>query len=209
MSAHRLCAMLIAGLALAAPTHAQQAVAGSDLPPAGFGTLNQDLISVRFVSGDIELRLLPLDERVLRLVAKDAYESLHQLTEARQAQIDSAARTAGVASPGLALVSFFALRGDAQFDPENVNLLYRNQLYRPRAIVPISANFTGRQLQVRQQASAIYLFELTLPVFESFDVAYGSTQSSAWNDALPRIERERVRVLSRWQAAQPDSARRP
>lgn len=209
MSAHRLCAMLIAGLALAAPTHAQQAVAGSDLPPAGFGTLNQDLISVRFVSGDIELRLLPLDERVLRLVAKDAYESLHQLTEARQAQIDSAARTAGVASPGLALVSFFALRGDAQFDPENVNLLYRNQLYRPRAIVPISANFTGRKLQVRQQASAIYLFELTLPVFESFDVAYGSTQSSAWNDALPRIERERVRVLSRWQAAQPDSARRP
>jgi hypothetical protein len=62
---------------------------------------------------------------------------------------------------------------------------------------------------VRQQASAIYLFELTVPVFESFDVAYGPSQTSAWSDILPRIERERVRVLSRWQAARPDSTARP
>ncbi len=200
---------LAAGLALAGAVQAQQPVAGSDLPPPGYGTLNQDLLSVRFVTGDVEVRFLPLDERVLRLIAKDGYESLHRLVVSRQAQIDSAARSAAVATPGLALVSFFALRDDARFDPENVSLIYRNQAYRPRAVVPITANFSGRQLPVRQQASAIYLFELVLPVFESFDIAYGPTQSSGWNEALPRIERERVRVLSRWQDARPDSGGRP
>jgi hypothetical protein len=194
---------------LAMPARAQQPVAGSDLPPAGYGTLNQDQLSVRLAVSDLEVRFLPLDERVLRLVAKDGYESLRGLATARQAQIDSAGRAAGVASPGLALVSFFALRGDARFDPENVSLFYRNQFYRPVAIVPITANFTGRQLPVRQQASAIYLFELTLPVFEQFAVAYGASQSSIWSEILPRIERERVRVLSRWQAARSDSTGRP
>lgn len=209
MTSNASWAILAAGLSLAGAARAQQPVAGGDLPPPGFGTLNQDLLSVRFVTGDVEMRFLPLDERVLRLIAKDGYESLHRLVVSRQPQIDSAALAAGVASPGLALVSFFALRDDAPYDPENVSLLYRNQFYRPRAIIPITVNFTGRQLPVRQQASAIYLFELLLPVFESFDVAYGPTRSSAWNEVLPRIERERVRVLSRWQAARPDSAGRP
>jgi hypothetical protein len=202
-------AFVTAGLSLAAPANAQQPVAGSDLPPAGFGTLNQEQMSVRLVAGDVELRFLPLDERVIRLIAKDGYEALHGVVVARQAQIDSAGRAAAVSNPGLALVSFFALQDDARFDPENVSLFYRNQFYRPTAIVPVTSTFTSRQLPVRQQASAIYLFELTLPVFESFDVAYGSSQTSAWSDILPRIERERVRVLSRWQTVRRDSARQP
>jgi hypothetical protein len=184
----------------------QSGVAQGELPPPGFGTLTQDQLSVRFVVGDLEVRFLPLDERLIRLVARDGYESLHGLVSSRQGQIDSAARDAGLATPGLALVSFFALRDDARFDPENVSLFYHNQFYRPTAIVPITANFTGRQLPVRNQASAIYLFEVTLPVFEQFDVAYGNTQSSAWTDILPRIERERGRVLARWQAGRGDSA---
>ena len=42
-------------------------------------------------------------------------------------------------------------------------------------MVPITGNFSSRQLTVRRQASAIYLFEVVLPVFEQFDVAYASS----------------------------------
>lgn len=185
---------------------AQVSVGGGDLPPAGYGTLNQDQLSVRLQAGDIEVRLLPLDERLLRLVAKDGYESLHGLVASRQGQIDSAAREAGLATPGLALVTFFALRADAQFDPQNVSLLYRNQFYRPAAVLPLTANFTSRQLPVRRQASAIYLFDVVLPIFEQLEVAYASSQSNGWKDILPRIERERGRVVSRWQAARGDTS---
>jgi hypothetical protein len=156
-------------------------------------------------AGDLEIRFLPLDERVLRLVSQDGYQSLHGLTASRQTQLDSASQGAGVAVPGLALVSFFALRVDARFDPENLNLVYRNQLFRPAAIVPLTASFSGRQLRVRQQATAIYVFDLTIPVFERFELAYAGFQSSGWDDVLPRIERERIRVLTRTRTARPDS----
>jgi hypothetical protein len=204
--------MMPAGLALTLGACAAraQAVSGGDLPPAGYGVLNQEQVSVRFVAGDLEVRFLPLDERVLRLVAKDGYEALRGVVASRQAAIDSATRETGLAEPGLALVTFFALRSDARFDPENLNLLYRNQLYRPAAMVPITGNFSGRQLNVRTQASAIYLFEIPLPVFEGFDLTYAGLQSSVWNEALRRIERARTQVLARWQAEQGDStARKP
>lgn len=204
-----LALLCLLGCSRAVPALAQGEVAGGELPPPGYGALNQDQLSIRLISSDIEVRFVPLDERVLRLLAPDAYGSLHGLVVSRQAAIDSAANAAGLSAPGLALVSFFGRRSDARFDPENLNLSYRNRLWRPAAMVPYSANFGGRQLDVRQQATAIYLFESPLPVYEAFDVVYGPTTSNAWQDILIRIERERIRVVSRWQSEKTDSTSRP
>ena len=201
--------LLALGLLQTRIAAAQVGVAGGDLPPAGYGTIRSDQLSIRLALDDIELRFLPLDERVLRLISKDGYDAITGLIASRRAAIDSAAAGAALATPGLALVTFFALRADARFDPENVSLLYRNQFWRPVAIVPVTANFTGRQLPVRQQASAIFLFDSPLPVYEQFDVAYGTVQSGAWQEALRRIDRERGLVMMRWQADQTDSTRRP
>ncbi|HMV32868.1 MAG TPA: hypothetical protein PKA50_12165 [Gemmatimonadales bacterium] len=203
----RMMVRAVLGLALAggALPAAGQAVPGSDLPPAGFGVLNQDQLSVRFAASDLEVRFLPLDERILRLIANDGYDALKGLIASRQAAIDSAVQLAGSGEPGLALVSFFALRSDARFDPENLNLVYHNQLYRPVGMVPVTGNFTGRQLAVRTQASAIYVFDRPIPVLEPFDLSYAGTQSSVWNEALRRIDRARSQVLARWQAVQRDS----
>jgi hypothetical protein len=202
----RLVGMLLA-LALATGRAAAQAPAeGPDLPPVGFGRLNQEQLSVQFSSGDNQVRFLPLDERVLRLLANDGYASLHALVDSRRAALDSAAAAAGLSSPGLVMVSFFGLRDDARFDPENLGLFYRSQFYRPEAIVPLSANFSNRQLPVRRAASAIYIFELPIPVYDEFDVAYGSAQSSGWKDILSRLDRERAWVTSRAQAARQDTA---
>ena len=198
---------LLTALALAAtPGGAQDPIAGGELPPPGYGSLKQDNVSLRIVSSEIEVRFMPLDERLIRLMAPDAYASFHGLVESRKAAIDSAARLAGLTNPGLALVTFFALRSAARFDPDLLNLTYRNSFERPEGIVPYTGNFTGRQLDVRQQATAIYLFDQPLPVFERFEVVYGSSEA-AWNDeVLRRIGIERVRVQSRSQADKGDSA---
>jgi hypothetical protein len=192
----------------AARAEAQNQESAGDLPPVGYGSLNQDQLSIRLQVSDLEVRVLPLDERLLRLVSKDGYASLHALVADRQVQIDSAARDAGLSNPGLVLVSFFGRRDDARFDPQNVNLIYRSQFYRPAAVVPITGNFSSRQLALRRQASAIYLYDVTLPIFEPFDVSYADQQSSAWTDILPVVERERGRALSRWQANRKDSTTR-
>lgn len=185
---------------------AQEAIAGGELPPPGYGSLKQDNVSLRVGGSELEIRFLPLDERLIRLLAPDAYQSLHGLVESRRGAIDSAARQAGLTRPGLALVTFFALRSSAPFDPDLVNLVYRSQLMRPEGIVPYTGNFTSRQLDVRQQATAIYLFEEPLPVFERFQLAYGDRQAEWGDEVLRRIGIERVRVQSRSAADKPDTA---
>lgn len=195
---------------MACATHrgvAQDAIAGGELPPPGYGSLKQDNVSLRLSGSDVELRFLPLDERLIRLLAPDAYQSLHGLVESRRVAIDSAAREAGLTRPGLALITFFALRSAARYDPDLVNLGYRSQVLRPEGIVPYSGNFTSRQLDVRQQAIAIYLFEEPLPVFEKFLVTYGPSQSEWGDEILRRIGIERVRVQSRAGAERPDTTK--
>jgi len=195
-------------LALTACSRAvAQAPTSGELPPPGYGSLSRDFIAVQVVLGDVQVRFVPLDERLLRLTAPDAYESLHGMVASRQTQIDSAAQVAGVSAPGLAMVTFFALRKEAPFDPDNVTFTHRNQIYRPVAILPLTGNFTSRQLGVRQQASAIYLYEQPIPVFEPFSVFYQTSVSNGWNEILRRVDRERVRVQSRWQSERGDSTR--
>ncbi len=202
---HRILALA----ALAACTQgvqAQTGTGGGDLPPAGYGTLNQGDLNLRFGVADIEVRFLPLDERILRLLGPDAYASLHGLVQSRGAALDSIAQSAGISTPGYALVSFFALRPDAQYDPDNLSLFIRNQLYRPIGILPFTGDFNARRLDVRQSATAIYVFESPIPVYEEFQVVYGPRTSEGWRDVLPRIERERARVMAR---AAADTTRKP
>ena len=75
---------------LKAPT-ALLAQAG-DLPPAGYGTLRQDQVGVRITTSGVMVRAIPLDERVIRLLAADAYRSLHELAASRSADIAQSAR---------------------------------------------------------------------------------------------------------------------
>jgi hypothetical protein len=188
--------LALVGLATAANGQDSTSAQG-DLPPAGFGTLNQDDIAVTLRQQDLEIRVLPLDERVLRLLAPDAYASLHGILQTRSAELDSVSRRNGVAVPGILFVTFFARRAGARFDPQNLNVVIRNQLYRPIGVVRYSANFKSQQLDVRQQASGLILFEETLTVFEPFTISYGATSSDAWEGKLTRIQRERARVTGR------------
>jgi hypothetical protein len=209
MKSFRQLVTLIVLLTACAGRHrvaAAQDIAGGELPPTGLGSLKQDNVSMRLVSTDVELRFLPLDERLTRLLAPDAYASLHGLLQARRGEIDSIARTTGLSTPGIVMVSFFGLRNGTQFDPQNVTISYRGALYRPQAVLAQTGNFTSRQLDVRQSAVGLLFFEQPVPVYERFDIQYG-TSTATWNDEiLRRIERERSRVQSKAQAGRPDSA---
>jgi hypothetical protein len=168
-----------------------------DLPQPGFGTLNQNDIALTIRQNELEIRLVPLDERLLRLLAADAYTSLHGVIVSRSREIDSVGRQNGVATPGLLLVTFFGRQPGARFNPENVDILIRNQLYRPIGVIPYSPNFNSQQLDVRQQAAGIFLYEVAIPVFESFSVSYGPTTNDDWEGRLNRLQRERSRVMNR------------
>jgi len=178
---------------------------GITLPPGGYGSLTQNDLSLRIRTPDLDVRFVPLDPRVTRLLARDSWESLRSVVQSRRAAIDSVANAAGVSRPGLALVTFFAQRANARFDPQTVTVRVRSREFRPLGIVPFSGQFTAQQLDVRAQVSGIYLFEEDLPVNDSFTVLYAGQPSEDWQGKQRTLERERARVALREQTSTRDT----
>lgn len=198
--------VVLALLGCAAPATGQSGDRARPLPP-GYGSLTQNDLALRVRNDDLEIRFVPLDPRITPLLARDAYQSLRGLVETHRRAIDSVASPAGVAQPGLALVSFFGQRPDVRFDPQILTLLIRNRVFRPLGVIPLNAKFTSQQLGVREQASAIYLFEEEIPVDDSFTMSYGSLTSEDWQRKQPILDRERARVAARSRTEPRDTGR--
>ncbi|HEV8176853.1 MAG TPA: hypothetical protein VGP44_04120 [Gemmatimonadales bacterium] len=203
----RTCAGLLFLFAAAAPV-AAQAAGQVRAVPVSYGSLNQNDLALRVRNEDLEIRFIPLDSRVTRLLANDAFQSLRSLVETKRRAIDSVASRAGVSVPGLALVSFFGLRPDTRFDPQTLTLLIRNRVFRPLGVIPISGKFNSQQLDAREQASAIYLFEEDIPVDDSFTLSYGALVSDDWQNKQSILDRERARVSARARSERADTTLR-
>ena len=194
-------AMLWLGLwgALAAPRRAR----AQDTLPVGFGTLQRADIVISFSTGPLQIQILPLDESVIRLLAPDTYASLTQLIRQRQPDIDAQAQQAAVRDPTLVMVTFFGMVSQARFVPEDINLTSRGRLFRPVGIVPLSPQWGGQQLDARQQATAIYLFENGIAFGEALTASYEGMTNDSWSKAVQKLNVERMRVLGRAAAKAP------
>jgi hypothetical protein len=177
-------------------------LAAQDTIPPGYGTLKRDEIVVRFATGQVEIQVLPLDEQVIRLLAADTYRSLTQLVQNRRDDVATAAARAGVDRPTLILVTFFGLVPQARFTPEELNVTSRGRLFRPVGIVPLSPTWGANQLEARQQAVAIFLFEDGISFRESLSVSYQGLTNDSWGRSVRALDRERARVAARAGAAQ-------
>ena len=170
-----------------------------DTIPAGFGTLRRDDIVARFSTGTLEIQVLPLDEQVIRLLAPDTYRSLAQLVRSRAADLAAAAARGSTPSPTLVMVTFLGVVPGARFNPEELNITSRGRLFRPIGMVPLSPTWSSNQLEARQQAAAIYLFEPGISVREQLTVSYQGLSSDAWTRSLRLLDQERARVRARAQ----------
>ncbi len=207
---HRHCLGLILAVTACGPrpAPAQDPVPALDsVLPEGRGQLAQEVITLQLRSDNLEIRFTPLDERVTRLLAPDAWRSLQQLVERYHPQIDSVARRSGIREPGLVLVSYYALAPDTRFDPHLLTVASHNRILRPVAILPLSASFSAQQLDIRQQAMGLYIFDERIPVTEPFGIEYLSASSREWERRLPRFDRERARIQSRASGTTPESGR--
>ena len=177
----------------------QPSLAAQDTIPAGYGTLRRDDIVIRFSTGTFEVQVLPLDEQVIRLLAPDTYRSLHQLVKSRHTDIAEAASRAATDQATLFMVTFLAVVPQARFNPEDLNIASRGRLFRPVAIVPLSPTWSSFQLEARQQAAAIYLFEPGISMREQMTVSYQGLSSDTWNHSIRLLDQERARVKARAQ----------
>ena len=173
----------------------------ASLPPAGFGTLRQEDVSLLLRTQALQIQVVPLNEAVIRLLATDTYTSLHRLVESKRAEIAEAGNRYGVREPTVFLVSFFGLERDARFNPDDLTITSQNRLFRPLQILPLSPMWGGQQLGQRETATALYIFEDGIRVLDPFVVDYVIVQNTSWEQILRVLDRERSSVLARAAAA--------
>lgn len=175
------------------------------LPPAGYGTLGQDDIGVRLRTEDFVISVIPLDQGVIRLLAPDTYRSMNRLLESKADDLADAARRNGISNPSVFLVSFYGIQTRTRFDAEALTITGQSRLFRPRAFLPISPSFGDRQVKQRETATAIYIYEDGLRLFDPFTIGYDGVSTNAWARTLRTLDRERAAVAVRAAAARRDT----
>ena len=209
------CAIGVASCASAAPAPPETAGSTSDtsrvarpvsdtipgLVPPGYGTLRQEDLSLRLQSSSLQVRALPLDESIIRLLSPDSYRALSELKRSRADAVAAIARRQGTRELSLWYVSFFAVeRGETRFSPREFIIRNVGRDFRPLDVIPLTPGFGEQRLRQNGRQDAIYVFDGRLDVRQPLTVAYNTGRNDDWADLLPQIERERSAVRSRARA---------
>jgi hypothetical protein len=177
---------------------AMRGTESASMIPAGFGTLRQDDIAFRVQIGGKQVRVIPLDESVIRTLSPDSYRALSGLEESRRAQITDLARRSGVRGFSIWYVQYYGLEPDARFSPRDIAVVNLGREFRPVEILPLSSGWGLERLQQRETQTALYLFDQSVDVNQpSTTVSVEGQQASGWTEVLRRIERERSLIRSR------------
>ena len=207
--------MVVAGLALGAcapPTRPAGTTPPASTPagdtavlvPAGFGTLKQDDISIRVRQFGLQVRAIPLDESVIRVLSPDSYRALNDLTRSQAARLDEIRRRTAFTQLSVWYVSFFGVEvGEARYSPMELIVTNVGRDFRPLDVIGLSPGFGLQRVRQREVQSALYVFDGQLDVNQPLVLAYETARSSDWASVLERIERERALVRSRVKGTTP------
>ena len=167
------------------------------LIPAGFGSLKQDDISIRFQLRGLLVRATPLDETIIRVLAPDSYRSLRERRESERDRIAALAARYGVRGFSVWSISFYGLEPDVRFSPMDVVISSVGRDFRPIELIPLTSGFGENRLDQRDTQSALYLFDDAIDVNQPLTVMVETTRNAGWQETLRVIERERALVRSR------------
>ena len=167
------------------------------LVPPGYGTLRQDDISIKFSLTQVQVKAIPLDEPVIRLLSPDSYRTLHDLLESRRAQVAEVARRNGAQGYDVWYVQFFGLQPDVPFSPREFVVTNGGRDFRAVEILPLTRGFGDQRLRQREMQAALYLFDSSLDVMQPLIVTAETQRNDTWQATLRRLEQERAYIRSR------------
>lgn len=184
--------------AATSPSTAMQAdTTGMDLVPAGYGTIRQDEIAIRLQPPGLVVRLVPLDEGLIRLLTPDSYRALRDLQQSASRRVGELSQRFGGRQLSLWLVSFYGVEPDIRFSPMDLIITSTGRDFRPVDVIALSSGFGEQRLKQRETQSAIFVFDGEIDLDQPLVVRFLNEQNAFWEQVLPRIERERALVRAR------------
>jgi hypothetical protein len=166
--------------------------------PAGYGSLRQEEVALQLEHQSLQLRLIPLDEGVTRVLAPDSYRSLHGLLASQRNSLAAIQRRLGVGGLSVWYVSFFGReQRETRFSPMEILITSFGRDFRPLELIPLSPGFGDQRLRQRETKNALLVFDGTLDVNQPLEVSYEGVRNADWPEILARIERERSLIRSR------------
>ena len=167
------------------------------LIPPNYGTLRQDDIAIRLQVNQVQIRAIPLDEAVIRVLAPDSYRSLRGLRESRREAVDRLAARYMLRERNVWFVSFYGLAPDARFSPGELTLSVSGRDYRPLEVIALSNGFGEQRLNVRETQSALYLFGDGIDLSQPIVVRMQGNEDASWGAIVQRVEQERALIRGR------------
>jgi hypothetical protein len=176
----------------------QSAAADTAALPAGFGSLRQDDIAVKLQAGALQVRVLPLDETVIRTLSPDSYRTLRELRESKRAALDGILRRTGMPGASLWYVQFFNQEpGEARFSPMELVITSAGRDLRALEVLSLTSGFGEQRLRQREVQAALYVFDPAVDINQPLTVTFETQSSSAWETLLKKVDRERSLIRGR------------
>lgn len=183
-------AMGSAACASAQTSDSSRALAAThDTVPVGFGSLKQDEITLAVRTGALLVKVTPLNESLIRLMAPDTYRRLHALKESHKQDLAKA-----MGPQEYYMVSFFSYQPDVTFQPEDVQLSHEGRTLRPTAIVPLTPGWGKQRMAQQETQTALYAFDGPIDYQQDVVLQYGTEHTDAWTTIIPRLQQERAKV---------------
>ena len=168
--------------------------------PAGFGSLRQDDIAIKVTpTSGLQVRAVPLDERLIRLLSPDSYRSLHDLVRGKERELNAIRTRTRLPSYSLWYVSFNALeQGETRYSPQELIINNVGRDFRPIDVLPLTPGFGEYRLRQRETQSAVFVFDGQLDLNQPLTATMEGTPSvTDWAQVVQRVERERTLVRAR------------
>ena len=185
--------------ASAGSTTAAQAdtLAAATVPP-GFGSLRQDEVTVLLEPRDLLVRVMPLDEEIIRLLSPDSYRSLRDIVQSQRSALERLASVHQLRARSPWYLSLHGLSAEVRFNPRDLSITSAGREFRPLELIPLSAGFGEHRLLARQTQTALVLFEDGIDLTQPLTVSFGTARNtSSWGSIIRVLERERAAVRAR------------
>jgi len=163
--------------------------------PAGYGSLGIEQISVYLSRGELQMRVTPLSEAVIRTTTPGWWQQLSTIASGHQAIFRE--QTGSAVDFQLFLVAVHSEVLPAGFEQEELALVSRGLRYRPVNIRPMTREWTRRVVMPREVLLAVYAFPADVTLDSTLEIEYQEVRMRSWPDILARIEAEQSRIRSR------------